>query len=111
MDGILHPLLFDKFDAEGLNHNGAAFTMLSEFMVEWFKDSRRWVDACVKTAAAESDANKARLNDWYATWSSRAVEAATPLAEHVLGADGAATVAAVADELNGRAAAAGLSVS
>ena len=110
MDGILHPLLFDKFDSEGLNHNGAAFTMLSEFMVEWFKDSRRWVDACVKTAAEESDANKARLDDWYATWSSRAVEAATPLAEHVLGADGATAVAAVADDLNGRAASAGLTV-
>ncbi|MCB2101641.1 MAG: aromatic/alkene monooxygenase hydroxylase subunit beta [Rhodobacterales bacterium] len=115
MDGILHPLVFDHFDAAGQAHNGAPLSMLTGFMVDWFKDSSRWVDAVIKAAAQESDANRALLSGWYATWSARAVQVARPLADRVLGdvgmGEGAeAAVATVAEQLNARARKLGLDV-
>lgn len=108
MDGILHPLVFGRFDAEGQQHNAAPLAMLSTFMTDWYPDNARWVDMAVRTAAAKSPANAALLADWYGDWSKRAVAAAQPLAEHVLGAGGKDAVAAVATALDGRVAKLGL---
>lgn len=108
MDGIMHPLVFNKFDAAGREHGGAAISMLSEFMVDWFADNARWVDAVIKTAAKESGDNAKLLSGWFETWTARAVEAAKPLAAHVLGEDGEAAVDEVAADLNARAAKLGI---
>jgi len=80
IDGSLHPLVFEHFDADIGRHGGAAFPMLTEFMVEWYAESQRWVDAVMRTAAQESPDNRALLSTWYATWAPRVRAAVAPLA-------------------------------
>ncbi len=108
MDGIMHPLVFDHFDAEGQKHNGVPLSMLCEFMSEWYVDNGRWVDAVVKSATTESDANAQLISTWFSDWSGRAAEAARPLAQHVLGPAGKTAVDEMADQLMTRAAGLGL---
>ncbi len=108
LDGVLHPLLFQAFDAAGQARGATAVSMLSEFPQAWYADNARWVDAVIKPAAAESDANRQLLSEWFGTWSRRAAEAAAPLAERVLGADGANAAQEVLAALNQRAAGLGL---
>jgi phenol/toluene 2-monooxygenase (NADH) P1/A1 len=92
-DGIIHPLVYGVFDDAGLDRSATAVSMMCEFMVDWMKDNARWVDALVQVAAAESDANAELISGWYRTWRDRAVEAAAPLAQTVLGsADAVSTM-------------------
>lgn len=87
LDGLLYPLIYqrivdDGFAAEG----GAAVAMLTQFMTDWFDETRKWIDAVVKVAAAESDANRAQLQEWGRHWRDRAAAALLPVAEIALGA-------------------------
>lgn len=85
-DGLLYPLMYQKFD-ETLSAEGAGDVgMLTEFMRQWFAESSRWVDAMVKTVAAESDVNRQQIEAWIGHWMTRALEALAPLAEISAGA-------------------------
>lgn len=80
-DGLLFPLIYQKFD-ETLSAEGAGDVgMLTEFMRNWFAESARWVDAMVKTVAAESPENRAQIEAWVEYWQGRTIEALAPLAE------------------------------
>ena len=80
-DGLLFPLIYQKFD-ETLTAEGAGDVgMLTEFMRNWYAESTRWVDAMVKTVAAESPENRAQIEAWVEYWQGRAIEALAPLAE------------------------------
>ena len=61
LDGLLYPLVYDRIDREFEQHTGSVVSMLTEFMSEWFGETSRWVDMTLKTAAAESEANKALI--------------------------------------------------
>ncbi|PIE11274.1 MAG: phenol hydroxylase [Rhodobacterales bacterium] len=89
IDGLLYPMVYESFDAEGQAHGGTAITMLTEFMTEWFADQSRWADAVIKRAGSESEANKDKLSAWYRDWRDQAAAAARPLAAHVMGNDSA----------------------
>lgn len=80
-DGLLYPLLFERFDAQLVAAGAGQVGMLTEFMRLWFAESQRWVDALVKTVVAESDANRALVEGWVAHWRERALQALAPLAE------------------------------
>lgn len=108
IDGLIYPLVYDKFDVAGQKHGGAAISMLTEFMTEWFSEHSRWTDAVIKVAAKESEANAEKLTGWFAKWRDSAAEASRPLAAHVLGADGDVAVDQVLETLNARAAKLGL---
>lgn len=109
IDGLLFPLVYGRFDAAGQRLGAAGLSMLTEFMTEWSAEHARWVDAVVKTAAAESPANAALLSGWFAAWSARAADAAAPLAARVLGdAAGPAAVADLLGALKARARTLGL---
>ena len=103
IDGLVQPLVFERFDARVIAHGGAVFSMLSEFMVDWYAESSRWVDAVLKTAAAESSANRELLEGWIAHWLPQVGAALTPLAEFAMDGGGAAIVAELAAELRARA--------
>lgn len=108
IDGVLYPLVYDRFDKEGVPKGGTAISMLTEFMGDWAAEHARWVDAVLKTAAADSPANAALLQDWFARWRGRAITAFTPLATHVLGEAAAAALAEIDAALGRRAAGLGL---
>ena len=86
LDGLLYPLIYGSFvDEHVALQGGTAVAMLTAFMPEWHDESARWVDAVVKTAAAESDANRRQISLWVQAWTERAQAALAPVAELALG--------------------------
>ncbi|MCY4338088.1 MAG: phenol hydroxylase [Gammaproteobacteria bacterium] len=103
LDGVLHPLLFEHFDAEVVNNGGAAFAMLTEFFVEWYGEAVRWTDHTLKTAAAESAQNKALLSSWKEQWLPQVSNAALPLAEYIFADRSADVMSGIVSQLEARA--------
>ena len=50
-------------------------------MDDWYAENVKWVDAFIKTAAAESPQNKQLLSKWALAAVARTLEALGPLAE------------------------------
>lgn len=101
-DGLLYPLIYRHYVDAVSPRTGNALAMLTEFMGDWYADTARWVDATVKTAAAESPANAEHLSGWVHTWRDEMLRALEPLAALALGAGGAAALAAARTEFDAR---------
>lgn len=111
LDGLLYPLVYGRFvDDHVTIKGGTAVAMLTSFMPEWHDESARWIDAVVKVAAAESDANRQLLSTWAGTWADRAQAALAPVAQLALGEAGADELAQVRAGLDARCRKAGLAV-
>lgn len=103
LDGLLYPLIYARIVEDELPaRGGAAVALLTQFMSAWFDETRKWVDAVLKTAAAESADNRTVLQEWCGHWATRAASALVPVAEIALGAAGAAAVAEEAGALRAR---------
>ena len=88
LDGLLYPLVYERIVDDHISvQGGTAVAMLTQFMSDWFDETRKWVDAVLKVAAAESDANREVLQEWTRTWSDRAASAMVPIVELALGAN------------------------
>jgi len=81
LDGLLYPLVYGRFGGELSQTGGSVVAMLTEFMDAWYAESVKWVDAFVKTAAAESAENKHLLSAWTRDSTVRAADALAPLAK------------------------------
>lgn len=111
IDGQLYPLIYGAFVDEYLTiKGGTAIAMLTSFMPEWHDETSRWVDAVVKTAAAESAENMALISGWTKVWSDRVQAALAPVAEIALGEQGQEALQGVRTEFNARVAKAGLAI-
>ncbi|MGG1947413.1 aromatic/alkene monooxygenase hydroxylase subunit beta [Trinickia sp. NRRL B-1857] len=111
LDGLLYPLVYERFvDEHVALAGGSAVAMLTAFMPEWHDESSRWVDAVVKTMAAESERNKVQLTRWLQTWEARATEALLPLAELAFPASSAAMLDEAREQWRGRIAKLGLAI-
>ena len=108
IDGLVYPLVYQRLGAELSQGGGAVVAMLTEFMDAWWAESQRWVDAFVKTAAGESEANRALLAQWAAHWRVRGTEALAPLVARMGLADGPAAFEAVDAALGQRLAKLGI---
>jgi phenol hydroxylase P1 protein len=109
LDGQLYPLMFGSFvDDHLVPLGGTAVAMLSAFMPEWHAESARWIDAVLKVAAAESEANRTLISSWVQTWSDRAQAALAPVADAALGAAGLGALEDARTSLNARCKKAGL---
>lgn len=87
LDGLLYPLVYERIVDDYLASTGAsAVAMLTQFMSEWFDETKKWVDAVLKTAAGESEHNRAQLQAWTNAWKDRAAAALLPVVELVFGA-------------------------
>ena len=107
LDGLLYPLLLEKFDSHAVSKGAAGYSMMTEFMSEWFKESSRWVDAVIKAAGKESDANATHLKNWHAAWLPEVSTALQPLTEYAFG-DGGEALQDVQAKLDKRATKIGL---
>lgn len=88
LDGLLYPLIYERVvDDTWSTAGGSAVAMLTQFMNDWFDETRKWVDAVLRTAAAESPHNRAVLQEWTQKWSNRAAVALLPVASLALGAE------------------------
>jgi phenol hydroxylase P1 protein len=111
LDGQLYPLIYGSFVDEHLTiKGGTAIAMLTSFMPEWHDETARWVDAVVKTAAAESAENMALISEWTKVWSERVQAALAPVAEIALGEQGQEALLEVRAAYNARVAKAGLAI-
>jgi phenol hydroxylase P1 protein len=108
LDAMLFGLAYKEVDQALNDKAGPTVSLLTRFQTELLEDSSKWVDACLKTAAAENPENKAQLQEWIAQWRGRAMKALQPLAQQALGADGDAALARVAARLDARLVKAGL---
>ncbi len=103
LDALLHPLVFDRFDRELGANGGGAFSLLTRFIVDWFAESRRWVDAVIGNAAGHHPANRATIKSWVDTWRLRASEACEPLADYAFGGSGKEVLDGLREALDVRA--------
>lgn len=109
LDGLLYPLVYDRFvDEQVALRNGSAIAMLTAFMPEWHDESSRWVDAVVKTMAAESEDNRACLARWAHQWEEQAAAALLPVAELAFSANAQAVLDEVREQLRRRIAKLGI---
>ena len=109
LDGLLYPLVCGQYVDEYLAmKGGTAVGMLTAFLPEWHEESARWIDAVLKTAAAENAENKALISGWYARYVALAEAALVPLAEFALGGDAAQALRTVRETLDARARKSGL---
>jgi phenol/toluene 2-monooxygenase (NADH) P1/A1 len=109
LDGQLYPLIYGSFVDDYLGpQGGTVVAMLTAFMPEWHDESARWIDAVVKIAAAESDANLQLISGWTKAWSDRAQAALAPIAELALGEAGPAALTQARAKLDARCKKAGL---
>ncbi len=98
LDTLIYDLIFNQFDRAITAQGGGDLAMLIEFMQEWHKDNSRWVDAVLKTAAAESSHNRDLLQQWLQEWREKAVTDVGPLAEIAVGDEAMAASLAVLDK-------------
>lgn len=109
LDGLLYPLIYNRFvDDHIAVKGGTAVAMLTSFMPEWHDESARWVDAVVKTAAAESEANRTLLRQWARQWTDRAQAALAPVAALALGETGQSALDEARGQLDARCKRAGV---
>lgn len=110
LDGLLYGLAYKEVDSALSDQAGPTVSMLTRFQAEWFGDHCKWVDAVLKTAAAESAENKALLSQWARAWRERTIEALQPVAAIGLGDQAAAAMDRVVTALDARLSKAGLAL-
>lgn len=111
LDGLLYPLVYGAVVNEHLSpKNGTPIAILTSFMSDWSTEQTKWVDAQIKTAAAESEENRVLLAGWTAAWRDRAAAALRPVADHVFNdqAHTDALLEELTEQFNARAAKLGL---
>lgn len=110
LEGLLNPMLYDYLDAEFSAKGGTAISMMTRFMAEWSAETAKWIDAQIKTAAAESPENKAQLSAWVRHYRSATREALAPIAQRAFGDKADEVLADLASEFNARCAKLGMAV-
>lgn len=103
LDGILYPLVYERIVDDFLSVRGAsAVAMLTQFMTDWFGETRKWVDSVLRTVASESEPNRLVLQEWTKKWSDRSAAAMLPIVELALGADADAALGEEVDAFKAR---------
>lgn len=108
LEGLLYPLIYEHFNNKLNAEYGPVFSMLTRFQREWYTENVKWVDAALKAAAADNPENKALLAGWIKSWRDRAAKVLAPIAAKAFGAQGATILEEVVEQLNARAAKAGI---
>jgi phenol/toluene 2-monooxygenase (NADH) P1/A1 len=108
LDGLIYPLVFQRYESQVSRAQGPTLSLLTEFMNQWFEETSRWVDAVLKGAAAESPDNAARLGAWVSAWRTTCVQALTPYAGELFGDEAGAQIEAVEAAFDTRLAKLGL---
>lgn len=110
LEGLAYPLFYDYLDGEFSAKGGTAISMMTRFMSEWTTETAKWIDAQIKTVAAESPDNMALLRGWVKQYRSPAIEALQPLANRAFGDRAESVLAEINAEFNARCAKLGLAV-
>jgi phenol hydroxylase P1 protein len=107
-DGLVYPLFFQKFDAQMAQEYGPGLATVLDYLMRWHDETAKWVDAVIKTAAAESAENRALIQGWAEKWRAAFLAALAPVADASMGPYGATALAEVDAALGARLAKLGL---
>lgn len=110
LEGLLYPLIYERFNEKLNAAHGPVFSMLTRFQREWFGETTKWLDAVLKACAADNPENKAQLSAWIKAWRERALVALKPVAALAFGDDADAILEELVQNLNARAAKAGIAL-
>lgn len=110
LEGLLYPLIYERFNEKLNAAHGPVFSMLTRFQREWFGETSKWLDAVLKACAADNHENKAQLATWIKAWRERALVALKPVAAMAFGDDADAILEELVQNLNARAAKAGIAL-
>ena len=110
LDGLLYPMIYGNFNDLLNAEYGPVFSMLTRFQREWHAENLKWVDAVTKAAAADNPDNQARLSGWVRQWRERAQGVLAPLATLAFADQADSILQEVVQQLDARAAKAGLTV-
>jgi phenol hydroxylase P1 protein len=88
IDSLMQELVYGELDQWLVEHGARDVAMLTEFMKDCLTDLRKWSDPVLKTAATESEENKALIQGWidallpevteaFSAWSNTALETAS----------------------------------
>lgn len=110
MDGLLYPLIYERFISQVAAQGGTTFLVLTQFMNEWSEENTRWTNQLLKVTVSESTENAALLAQWTQAWLARIEAALAPIAQLAFGEQGAEQLAAVKAELVARLAKQGVKV-
>lgn len=78
-DGYLYPLLKFVIDHEFVKKGASAISLMTGFMQEWFDETQPWINAVIKTTAAESADNNQQIVAWINHWQQPARESVKAL--------------------------------
>lgn len=109
MDALIYETAYQRLDQVLAAEGGAGVSMATEMLRKWSKDHQRWVDAVIKGAVAESDANKAQIQAWVDAWSTETMNAITPLVEAFSGAESKSELSSISQTFSNRVSKLGLS--
>lgn len=109
-DALVYPLLFRQFDTVFATQNGSGLSSLTDYLMRWYEETAKWVDAVVKTAAAESAENQALISGWVTRDRETWLAALEPLAVSALGDSASAALDTVKTAFDARAGKLGLKV-
>lgn len=85
MDGLIFPLMYERYMQHVTDQGGAMLSMLTSFMNDWYAETTRWTNQLMKVTAAESEENKQLLTQWTQQWLVRLETAVLPIAENAFG--------------------------
>jgi len=60
-DGLVYPLFYQQFDSHFAAQHGSALSSLTDYLMRWYEETARWVDASIKTVAAVQATLDARI--------------------------------------------------
>jgi len=101
LDGLLYPLIYSRLCNDLFAVKGAScIPMLTQFMSEWSDETRKWVDAVIRTLTLESDDNRVAVEQWIGKWQPRIAQALIPVVSLVGDVQAAALVEEQATQLS-----------
>lgn len=109
-DGLVYPLVTSRLEQTLAPQAASGYALSTEFATNWYEESVRWMDASLRTAAAESQANAALLKQWIEDWLPTWIDAFRPWATAAFGDQADAALAEAIGELIARAGRAGIAV-
>lgn len=101
-DRLVYPLMLQHFESVFAQTHGPVLANVLDFPLRWQEESSRWVDAVLKTAVAESDANRALIGGWVQQWQRAFEDGLQALAESTCGPGGGAALRQASDALSAR---------
>jgi phenol hydroxylase P1 protein len=100
-DQLVYPVLYQRLDDAALLGGAGPYSLLSQHLMAWYTDQRRWVDAIYTAWTSDpehGEANRAHLANIVATWLPAATESATAIAAAVDSSVDAGATDAVTEE-------------